>query len=143
MADPAGPHLTAALICERVLNEQDGVVSAIRVIDRVFFVTDEDGNPLMPQQPFTLFISLKAGAARGSFKLAVELEKPSGEQVPMLEAPVFLEGEDRGVNIVLNAAFEPDTAGLYWFDVFFEGERLTRIPLRAIYQSQPTAGPRG
>ena len=135
-----GPHLTAALICERLLLEQDGVASAIRIIDRVFFITGPDGEPLQPQQPFTLVINLKSGAARGSYTVGVRMEKPSGEEVPLLEAPVFFEGEERGANIVLQAVFEPDGAGLYWFDVLFEGERLTRIPLRAIYQSQPVAG---
>jgi hypothetical protein len=143
MPDPSGPHLTAAIICERILNEQDGVVSAIRIIDRVWFVTGEDGQPLNPQHPITLFISFKSGSARGSFTVAIHLEKPSGEQAPVLEAPVFFEGEERGVNIVLNAGFEPEEAGLYWFDVLFEGNRVTRMPLRAIYQSQPSAGPRG
>lgn len=135
-----GPHLNAALICERLLVEQDGVSSAIRIIDRVFMITDDEGAPMTPSYPFTLFIALKSGSARGSFAVAVVLEKPSGEQVPLLEAPVFFEGEERGANIVLQTMFEPDGAGLYWFDVMFEGARLTRIPLRVIYQSQPVAG---
>ncbi len=140
MTDPGGPYLSAALICERVLAEQDGVASVIRIVDRVFFVIDEDGNPISPQYAFHLFITLKSGAARGSFTLAVQMEKPSTETVPLLEAPVLFEGEERGVNIVYGVAFEPDGAGLYWFDVLFENERITRIPLRVVYQSQPTVG---
>jgi hypothetical protein len=61
----------------------------------------------------------------------------------VFKAPVLFEGEDRGVNLIVNAAFEPDQEGLYWFDVFFEEDRVTRIPLRAIYQPMPTAGPPG
>ena len=30
-----GPYLSAALLCEKVLEEKDGVKSAIRIIDRV------------------------------------------------------------------------------------------------------------
>lgn len=30
-----GPFLSAALLCEKVLVEQDGIKSAIRIIDRV------------------------------------------------------------------------------------------------------------
>lgn len=135
-----GPHLTAALICERVLLEQDGVTSAIRIVDRVFMVTNDEGDPITPQYPFTLMISLKSGTARGSYQVEIIMEKPSGEQVPLLEAPVFFEGEERGANIVLQTVMEPDGAGLYWFDVLFQGERITRIPLRVIYQPQPVAG---
>jgi hypothetical protein len=143
VTDTGGPYLQAALICERVLQEQDGVVSAIRVIDRVYFVTDAEGRPLSPQHPITLLITLKSGAARGSYSVRIEREKPSGERAPVLEAPIFLEGEDRGANLVVAAAFEPDQQGLYWFDVLFENDLVTRIPLRAIYQQIPTADPGG
>ena len=139
--DPGGPYLQAALICERVLQEQDGVITAVRVIDRVFFFTDPDGQPLNPQHPVTFLITFKSGAARGSYTISVEREKPSAERSAVLQAPVFFEGEDRGVNVIVSAAFEPDQPGLYWFDVLFEGERVTRVPLRAIYQPLPTAGP--
>jgi hypothetical protein len=63
--------------------------------------------------------------------------------VQLLEAPVLLEGEDRGVNVVFQTMFEPDGQGLYWFDVLFNGERVTRIPLRVVYQSQPSVGRAG
>lgn len=140
MTDKGGPYLTAAFICERLLLEQDGVTSAIRMIDRVFFITGGDGEPLVSEQPFTLLIALKSGSARGSYGVRVRMEKPSGEEVPLLEAPVFFEGEERGANLVLQAALNPDGPGLYWFDVFFEEKRITRIPLRVIYQSQLVAG---
>jgi hypothetical protein len=139
MNDAGGPHLSSALVCERLLTEQDGTVSVIRMIDRVTFVTDPEGTLLQPQHPVTLLISFKSGAARGTYTVEVRREKPSGEQSTILTAPVFFEGEDRGANLVINAMFEPDQQGLYWFDVFFAGERVTRIPLRAIYQPLPTA----
>ena len=139
-----GPYLAAALICERVLQEQDGVVSAVRIIDRVAFIAEPDGTPIQPVQPIVFLIQLKSGSARGRYALTLRMEKPSGEEVPLIDgAPVFLEGEDRGVNVILNAGFEPDQEGLYWFDLLFEGERVTRIPLRAIYQPLPRERPAG
>src|SRR3954454_17217696 len=143
MADPGGPHLTAALTCERVLQEADGVVSAIRLIDRVIFLAEPDGSLVAAQHPFTFLLSFKSGSARGRFKIRVRVEKPSGEDAPLLEAPVFFEGEERGVNVVVQALFEPDQEGLYWYDVFFEDTRVTRMPLRAIFQPRPIAGPPG
>lgn len=119
------------------------MVSAIRIIDRVFFIFGEDGQPLNPRYPVTFLISFKSGSARGRYKVEVQREKPSGELGSVFQAPVFFEGEERGVNLVINAQFEPDQEGLYWFDVLFEGSRVTRIPLRAIYQPLPTAGPPG
>jgi hypothetical protein len=133
--DPSGPHLQAALICERVLQEQDGVVTAVRLIDRVNFVSSEDEE--RRSHPIAFLISLKAGAAHGSYTVRVEVETPSTERHPILEAPVFFEGGERGVNLVVNARFEPEVAGLYWYDVYFQETRLTRIPLRAIFQTLP------
>jgi hypothetical protein len=52
--------------------------------------------------------------------------------------PVLLEGEERGVNLLLGVAFQAEQEGLYWFNVFF-GDRevlLTRVPLRIVYQPQ-------
>ncbi len=134
-----GPHLQTAVFCERVLQEQDGVVSAIRLVDRIYFVTDESGQPMQREQPITLLITFKSGTARGIYTISVRREKPSGEEGPVLEAPVFFEGEERGINLIVPTAFAPDQQGLYWFDVLFEGERATRIPLRAVYQPLPTA----
>lgn len=138
-----GPYLATAVICERVLQEQDGVISAIRMVDRVFFVADPDGNLLQAQHPIWFLITFKAGAARGSYTVEIRREKPSGEEGPLIQAPVLFEGEERGVNLIIQGAFEPDQEGLYWFEVLFEGNRVTRIPLRAIYQQLPVAGPGG
>lgn len=137
VTDPGGPHLHAALICERLLTEQDGVVSAIRLIDRIFMLTDAHDEPINPQYQCTLLLSFKAGAARGSFNVEIVRENPSVERSSVLTAPVYFEGEDRGANLVVNMLFESAGAGLYWFDVLFEGERVTRIPLRVIYQRAP------
>lgn len=138
--DPSGPHLQAALICERVLQEQDGVLSIIRVIDRVTFQLGPDGELIQPQHPIFFVISFKAGKARGTYSIEIQREKPSGEQALVLNAPVHFEGEERGANVVIGGAFAPDEAGLYWFDVLFEGEQVTRIPLRAVFQPLPTLG---
>jgi hypothetical protein len=139
--DGDGPFLQAALICERVISEADGAVSAIRIIDRVYFASDPEGRPLNPRHPVWFLITLKSGSARGRYTITVMREKPSGERAEVLRAPVLLEGEDRGANVVVQAAFEPDQEGLYWFDVAFEEQRITRMPLRAVFQPLPQAMP--
>jgi len=131
-----GPFLQAALICERVLVEQDGVLSLIRVIDRLIRHADA-GEPeeLAPfTQPIHVVLLMKSGAARGRFEVTVGVEKPSGELGDAIAVPVHFEGEDRGVQVILPMSFAADQEGLYWFDVGFEGRRLTRMPLRVVYQ---------
>lgn len=137
------PFLQAAVVCEHVLAEQDGAISAIRIIDRVFFALDEAGQPINPRYPVYFFISFRAGPARGSYPISVRREKPSGEDSDVFEVPVLFEADERSVNIIVKGEFEPDQAGLYWFDVLFDGERVTRIPLRAVFQSAVRVGPGG
>lgn len=137
-----GPYLSMAVICEKVLNEQDGVLSLIRIIDRVTVgASGPDVPDEMPPAPlnFTVVVSLKSGAARGRHKLVLRPEDPSGHQMNALEVPIHFEGEDRGANIIINFAITAEQEGLYWIDVLFSDAVLTRMPLRVIYQPQKTA----
>jgi len=47
---------------------------------------------------------------------------------------MLFEGSDRGVNLILNLRFDAKEQGLYWFNVYLEDQRFTRVPLRLIYQ---------
>ncbi|SRR5216683_6180302 len=138
-----GPFLQAALFCEKALQEKDGVVSAIRIVDRVISsAIGADPPTSMPplQWSITLFVSLKSGFARGSYSVRVTGTMPSGRAMPSASLPVLLEGDDRGVNIIANMTIQFQEEGLYWFDVYFEGRLLTRMPLRVVYQRMALGG---
>lgn len=135
-----GPFLSAALLCEKVLEERDGVKSAVRIIDRVTR-TVIGPSPPEEMEPFdwegTLLIKLKSGWARGSYPLQVNLIKPSGESPVPLQHTVYFEGEeDRGVDIIGKMVIKFDQVGIYWFKIYLSGELLTQIPLRIIYMPQ-------
>ncbi len=137
-----GPYLQAALICERVLMEQDGVASIIRVVDRVQIAASGPSPPeTMP--PFsanlTLMIILKSGRARGPQPVRVTIEQPSGTARDAGLMTAFLEGEDRGVNLMMQMAIQFTEQGLYWFGIYVTDKLMTRIPLRIIYAR--TIGP--
>ena len=114
-----GPHLQAAVLCEKVLVEQDGVKSAIRMFDR-HTRTTAGPTPPMEMEPFTmdanLLLRFKSGSARGTYQLQVNLQKPSGESIQPVNGTVHFEGEDdRGTDVVANLVLELDMTGLYWF----------------------------
>lgn len=137
---PQGPYLAAAFLCEKVLIETDSVKSAIRIIDRINRTAIAPAPP-DTMEPFdyslTLFIRFKSGAARGPMSLEVRLSKPSGESPTPLRQTIHFEGEDdRGIDFVGNMTLRLDQAGLYWFDVYLDGTRLTRVPLRIVYLPQ-------
>ena len=138
MLSDKGPHLSVAVLCERVLEEKDGVLSLIRIVDRITnAATGPDAPDEMPPAPINLtaVLSFKSGKARGSYTVKLRPEDPSGTQLPALDMPIHFEGEgDRGSNLVVNFNFVAEMAGLYWIDVLFEDDLITRMPLRVIYQ---------
>lgn len=132
-----GPYVRVAGLCERVLQEKDGVLSIIRLIDRFTITTSGPAAPAeMPPSnvQFAIVIGLTSGALRGKYNLRIVPTTPAGKKLSELSAGVLLEGEDRGVNVVLNGQMPVSEEGLYWFDVFAEEQLLTRIPLRLLYQ---------
>ena len=130
------PLVTAALICERVIQEKDGVLSAIRIVDRAEVkvqTTEPNVNiqDVVPGVQFNGLISLKSGSFKGSAVLSVEGQSPSGKTKSLGDYPVTLEGEDdNGQNLVLNLMIASKEDGLHWFNIRFNGTLLTRIPLR-------------
>ena len=137
----SGPFLTAALFCERVLQEKDGVLSAIRIIDRLTHtITGPDAPDEMPsfQVQISILISFKSGDAKGRQELTVTPSSPSGKTLPGLSVPILFEGDERGANVNIGYAFKAEEEGLYWFGVILNGKEFTRIPLRIIYQKMQT-----
>jgi hypothetical protein len=141
-----GPHLAAAIFCERVIEDKDGVLTAIRMVDRITVTATGPAPP--PEMPptvidLTALISLKSGDARGRYTIRLRGEAPSGQPLPTADNPVHYEGDERGANLVIRMALQVDLEGLYWFDVLHvdhDNERLlTRMPLRLIYQPQRTS----
>lgn len=138
-----GPYLTAAITCEKVLREQDGVMSTIRIIDRLTHAVP--GPDVMEPFPyrFTMLLSFKSGEALGNYQVSIQPIKPgTDEKLPPAVYSVNFEGPaDRGVAICAEMQIVFDVAGLWWFDIYLSGEgnvrRVTRVPFRIIYLPQP------
>ena len=122
-----------AVLCEKVLQEKDGVLSLVRIVDR-FSVRGTQQE--MPPSAFqiTLVVTFKSGSASGKHYIKIRLQKPSGGFMLEQEFPVLFEGADRGVGIVSQMGLILEEEGLYWIDVLFEDYVVTRIPLRVLYQ---------
>lgn len=134
-----GPYLAMAVLCEKVLTEQDGVLSVIRIVDRLTISAAGPEPPdEMPATQLNLvaLVAFRSGSARGRYKVKLRPEDPSGIQLPVLEMPIHFEGEERGANIVVGFNFVAEHEGLYWIDVLFQEDVVTRIPLRVMYQPQ-------
>ncbi len=146
-----GPFLNAALLCEKVLQESDGTVSIVRMVDRVTVNVNlaVQGAPPVPvplppeQMPpvlvnnLTLFVSFKAGSATGRSTLKTRLIGPTGLQLLETQLSVLFDGgEDRGANLIMPLQLQLPTEGLYWFHLLLEDHFLSRVPLRLVYNRQ-------
>ncbi len=138
MAIPeSGPYLIAALLCEKILQEQDGTLSIIRMIDRFTLTAPASSSPeTFPPMTLNcnLLLSFKSGNAKGKSTVKLKIEAPSGIKLPEQLLPVLFEGDDRGVNLNLGLNLIIDQEGVYWFEILLEEEFLTRVPLRVLYQ---------
>lgn len=145
------PFVAAAFICERVLQEKDEVFSAIRIVDiyTVGSLMLSASQPVTLQPPapgvtsilgLTALVMLKAGDVTGTHEVSILARSPEGKETPFPQSfPVVLPGTDPalGVNLVVRFFMPGDNnPGLYWFDVLWDGERLTSIPLKLVKQSQ-------
>lgn len=131
------PLLAAAFLCEKVLQEKDGVLSAIRLVERITLTASgPQRTNKMPEFPvsITALVKFWSGDAKGSRTVKIQSVAPSGFKSPEMSLPIFLEGEERGASLVVNVAFQAREEGLHWFDVYLGDDLVTRMPLRVIYQ---------
>ena len=130
-----GPYLNSAVLCERVLQEQDGTASLIRIVDRIIVFASGPDEAIAPQ-PVGLFafLNFRSGKARGSHYVVIQQERPSGVRQPETKLSVLFEGEDRGVNLIVSLNVVADEEGLHWFDIGLDEMFVTRVPLRVVHQ---------
>lgn len=133
-----GPYLSAAFLCERVLREQDGVISFIRVVDR-FNVVGPSETMNVTLIPATVVALFKSGIMRSSAQITITPISPTNERMQPATAPVLFEGDDeRGAGVLLPMQFPVSEPGLYWFEVALtlqggQPSVLTFIPMRIVY----------
>ena len=138
--DLGGPYVALACLCERVLVERDGVHSLIRIVDRLTFSGGKGAAEQMPPVTINshLILNLKAGSARGNHQMRMLLISPDGAEIQQMHFNMLFEGDDRGAQAVIKLQIQVQEEGLYWFEIYFEGGLLTRIPLRLIWQRLAT-----
>lgn len=131
-----GPFIQAAALCENVIEDKTGALSLIRIIDTINHRVAKPDAPFeMPPvtYPLKMVIMLKSGRARGRHEISITPELPSGEFKSSIPKSIHLDGEERGINTVINMVFTFTMEGLYWFNIYFDDSLLARIPLRIRY----------
>lgn len=131
-----GPFLAAAFFCENVLEDKDGVLSAMRIVDTINVAIHPSApadfpsaeTPLQLQQNM-LFI-IKTGDAPGKYEFSITAESPAGKKQEVDKREIELHGPVAGgLNIRHAITFLLRSAGVYWFSVRINRKLMTRVPL--------------
>jgi hypothetical protein len=140
----SGPFVSGAFLCEKVLTETDQVPTFVRVVERFTLPVMPTRLPQGIQLPplpapilqCALVVMLKAGdVPAGRYTIRIDHIPPSGPEARGQDAAIVFNGSDEnGVLVKSPIAIPSPQEGLHWFDVYFEDERLSRIPMRVIHQ---------
>jgi hypothetical protein len=123
------PYIQAALLCEKVLQETNGSLSIIHIADKLEYRAEGYPPGYKPAIILTGLLALKSGPVVGNHAVKVVVENPVGERREISSTSFEFLGKDHGQNIILNLTLGIAQDGIYWFDVFFDEDLLTRIPL--------------
>src|SRR5271157_6105192 len=141
-----GPYSASAFCCEKLLQEQDGVISAIRIVDR-WNVTGPTQDMVPTVIQAFLVVLFKSGIHRGQAQITITPISPSNVRMQPIMLPVLFEGEDeRGAGIIIPMGFPVQEHGTYWFEVALTigtsaPQVVTAIPLRVAYLQIGPMGP--
>jgi uncharacterized protein DUF6941 len=130
-----GPYLAAAVFCDSVLKGDDGVMSAVRIVDRVTVTIPADSPPDVPSDEKMLLcniqglVSFKKGYAGIKHDLKLVMNSPSGKTDIMQHRIEFIDVAHGGHNLRVNLQMAVSEGGLFWMDVYLDGKLMTRMPL--------------
>lgn len=138
------PFVAVACFCENILKDKDDVASAIRIVDTYFLPPLPEGVTLPEGLHGVIVLNglilLKSGDVTGPGTISFIMNKLDGEKVELSPAggwPVVMNGGVHGVNVRVQVPLGVKNFGTYWFDVLWNGEVLTRMPLRLQQAENP------
>ena len=135
------PQLRITALCERVLEEKDGAISLIRLIDRLIITAEGTDVPKeLPPGQVSLTAIMSWINGLGNYEAKIRVNFPDGNSFNTASLPFYLDSLDRVHNIVLRLTLPVKQPGIYWFNFMLGDEIKTKIPLRVIYQRKEFPG---
>ncbi len=131
------PHLAAALFCEKVLEDKDGVLSAVRIVDKIIMQSVAAVPPEAPKPvvALTALIVFRAIGLKGKRRIRVTGEDPTGTRLMNeITVPGVFKGPRSNFNLRANMVIPVDREGIYWFTVYLENRIVARMPLEVEFQ---------
>jgi hypothetical protein len=141
-----GPHLAAALFCERIIEDKDdGALSAIRIIDQINIEIEAGAPPDFPSETNRIPVSMQAllmfktGDSPGNHTVRLVMESPSGKSQEVLERTIpFTQPPHGGANIRNNIFIGVKAGGLFRLHVYVDGKHIAHMPLEISVRRLPS-----
>ena len=141
---PPKPFVQAACLCENILTSQDGVISAIRMFDRVTVsIPPNLPEEIKPTVQLNVLVALKSNGHQGKYMIELVIHGPTKTHPPNSLEIEFKPEYAAGATIQVEFQFGIATFGQCSIDVNWYGDLLTKIPftlVRAEAQSGARVG---
>ena len=136
------PYVQTAVFCEQVLDQSEGVVSAIRIFDRLNLQPPAEppsGTPpdAKPAILVRILLMLKSGPVRSKREIRIVYKAPNGQSGELFKGPGDFRGGEFGVVIQGPVVIPMLGEGLYWCSILADDVEITRMPLRIAYLPVP------
>jgi hypothetical protein len=134
-----GPYLSVALFCDQILEEKDGTLSAIRIVDTVTLKIPEStpDDQAIPIGVWMLLV-LKSGDSPGEHEIRVDMRSPTGKVKRGSSQKWTLSPQSYGgINLRLNTTIMVKKGGVFWADAYLDGKPISHTPLNVTVERVP------
>lgn len=140
--EKSGPFLAAAFCCEQTLEDKDGTISAIRIVDRFTITLPASVPANYPSKThrlpvsFNALVSFKTGDSPGTHTVRCEMVSPSGKvnERAFVQTFAFLEQYTGSVNVRMPIAVGVKQGGLFKMNVYLDDRFMTQVPFEIILE---------
>jgi hypothetical protein len=124
----------SAILCEKVLKDQDGLLSAIRIADTISVPRSS------PTSQFFIVVFVRSSAVVSSQRLmSVHLRQPGETTVDVGTDKVAFDRPDESypmsATMVLEFWLTFKDSGLHWINVKLDGEDIATAPLMVYFKA--------
>jgi hypothetical protein len=133
---------TSGFICQWALEEKDGVLSAVRIIDRIEVDIPTDVSPgaivVAMQVACFAVLSFKSEGPE-DFGVVFTAIAPNGQRIHPQTFKIHTDGGSHGHQMRIGMSFDPSNIGLWWIEVAVNGAVALRMPLALVLPTDPNS----
>jgi len=134
------PYVAFAVLCDRILEDKDGTLSLIRMVDKIT-VTPAGDVPPDPQFVYEIWLGIGFRVPpdyHGKHTLRIRQLDPLGLERNLQPTPIEFQG--KGVNMRAQLVLQLGGPGLYFLEVFIDQRPMTRIPFTVEFTDPEPGG---